>query len=324
MNLITAFITGLLAGGLSCLAVQGGLLAAVLAQDEENQILTHSRSHSALAILSFLTAKLTAYTLLGLLLGLLGSVFQLSISTRVFLQILVVIFMTGSALNLLEIHPVFRYFVIQPPRFLTRLVRNGSKSRSLFAPAFLGALTIFIPCGTTQAMMAAAIATGRPLSAAAIMFAFVLGTSPVFFGLSFLAAKLGESLKQRFMQVAAIAILLLAVFNLQSALALAGVNIFPVSSSSASLPVNEATITIGRGGYSPNTFTVKAGSQVTLHLKNIGGGGCAAAFTIPKFNIQKLVPEGQSLTVTFTAPPAPGDVSFTCSMGMYRGVIKVI
>ena len=39
MNLLAVFLTGLLAGGLSCLAVQGGLLAATLAQSEEEKII---------------------------------------------------------------------------------------------------------------------------------------------------------------------------------------------------------------------------------------------------------------------------------------------
>lgn len=78
------------------------------------------------------------------------------------MQVFVAIFMIGTALNILNVHPIFRYFVIQPPKFLTRLVRNQSKSKSLFAPTLLGAFTVLIPCGTTQAMMALAIGYGNP------------------------------------------------------------------------------------------------------------------------------------------------------------------
>ena len=38
INLWTIFITGLVTGGLSCLAVQGGLLAATIAQNEEEKL----------------------------------------------------------------------------------------------------------------------------------------------------------------------------------------------------------------------------------------------------------------------------------------------
>jgi plastocyanin domain-containing protein len=69
---------------------------------------------------------------------------------------------------------------------------------------------------------------------------------------------------------------------------------------------------------------VKKGSQVSLHLKNSGGGGCIQAFTIPSLGIQKIVPIGSTETIRFTAPSQPGELTFMCSMGMYRGVINVI
>jgi hypothetical protein len=67
-----------------------------------------------------------------MLLGWLGSFFQLSISLKVILQIAVAIFMLGTAANILELHPIFRYFIIQPPKFLTRLVRKQSKSKDCY------------------------------------------------------------------------------------------------------------------------------------------------------------------------------------------------
>src|SRR6266496_6600572 len=108
---VVAFITGLTTGGLSCLAVQGGLLASSLAhqieQDYAEQVAygkTHRRvkakapvhSNSALPIFLFLVAKITAYTLLGALLGLLGSYLTLSPTVRAFLMIVIAIFMLGN------------------------------------------------------------------------------------------------------------------------------------------------------------------------------------------------------------------------------------
>lgn len=344
-NLIGIFLTGLFTGGLTCLAVQGGLLAATIAQREEEKLKAKAGSGNAIPILSFLGAKLIAYTIFGFLLGWLGSLFQLSLGTQTILQFAVAIFMVGTALNILNVHPIFRYFVIQPPRFLTRLVRKQSKSSDVFAPALLGAFTVFIPCGTTQAMMALAIASGNPLYGAAILFAFVLGTSPIFFLLGYFATKLGDALHQQFMQFAAYAIILLAVFNANNALALTGSNFTleniwrgfwctisfcdnaafgVVTAQAASEAANEASISIEAVGYNPNNVTVKAGSEITLHLTNNGGGGCTQAFTIPSLGIRKIVPLGTSDTLTFTAPSEPQQLAFMCSMGMFRGVIQVI
>ena len=175
---ILAFITGLTTGGLSCLAVQGGLLAGSLAQQIEQDVLNAPRcresgqgspaprTNTALPIALFLLAKLVAYTLLGALLGLLGSFLTLSPVTRAVLMIAIGVFMVGNALRMLNVHPIFRYFAIEPPRFITRYIRRTAKrGTELFTPLFLGALTVLIPCGVTQAMMAAALGTGNPAPA---------------------------------------------------------------------------------------------------------------------------------------------------------------
>jgi sulfite exporter TauE/SafE len=339
-NLLTVFLTGLLAGGLSCMAVQGGLLMATLAQSEEEKLKHKLKGGNAIPIIVFLISKLIAYTALGFLLGSLGSVFQITVQIRIILLFVVAIFMVGTALNILEVHPIFRYFVIQPPRFLTRLVRKQSKSQAVFAPAILGAFTIFIPCGTTQAMMALAVASGSPLLGAATLFAFVLGTSPVFFILGYFATKLGDMFQQKFMRLAAYAIIILAIFNINNAVALTGSQftlenigrnvwcVFTICevSGSASLPQvnNNPIITIRSLGYNPNIITVKAGAQVKMKITNVDGTSCVQALTIPSLGIQKVVAPGTSGEIDFTAPNSPTQIPFMCTMGMFRGVINVI
>lgn len=342
-NLLTVFTTGLLTGGLTCMAVQGGLLAATMAQRaQKNYELGIRNNGEVLPILSFLIAKLIAYTILGFFLGWFGSFFQLSITTQVVLQVIVAVFMIGTALNILDAHPIFRYFIIQPPKFIAKLIRNESKSSNAFAPILLGLLTVLIPCGTTQAMMALAIASGKPILGATIMFVFVLGTSPVFFLLGYFATRLTGTLHVTFMRVAAYAIILLAVFNINNSIALTGSSLTidnlaknvwctvsfctqsPILAAKIDAPVTEAIISIDERGYSPDTITVKRGSNITLRFNNSGGGGCAQAFAIPTLGIQKIIALGNTDSVTFTAPEKPGDIPFMCSMGMYRGTIRVI
>jgi len=325
INLFTIFVTGLFTGGLTCLAVQGGLLTATLAQRHGKQFVDDARkSDKILPITSFILAKLAAYTVLGFLLGWLGSIFQLSLPIKVAMQFAVVVFMLGTALNILEVHPIFRYFVIQPPKFLASLVRNQSKRTDLFAPVFLGAFTVFIPCGTTQAMMALAVASGNPILGATILFVFVLGTSPLFFTLGYFVSKLGERLHTQFMQLTAVVLILLAAYNFYGALSLTGYS-FDSSAQTTNLTVTEnPTVTFEEFGYSPSSITVKSNSNVSLKLDNKSGAGCVQAFTIPKLGIQKIVPLGSSSTVSFRAPVEKGALPFMCSMGMYRGVINVI
>ncbi|MEK7092216.1 MAG: sulfite exporter TauE/SafE family protein, partial [Patescibacteria group bacterium] len=196
VNLWVILLTGLTVGGLTCLAVQGGLLTSVIAAREEEEIEEGiNRKSPILPTLAFLSAKLVAYTALGFVLGAFGGAIGISQTAQIIMQFVAGLYMVVVALNLLNVHPIFRYALIQPPKFLTRKVRNQSKSKELFAPAFLGAMTIFIPCGTTLAMEALAISSANAFMGAAIMAAFVLGTTPLFFGVGWLTSILGDNFR---------------------------------------------------------------------------------------------------------------------------------
>src|SRR5207248_7068000 len=179
-SLLVVFLTGLFAGGLTCLAIQGGLLATAVAQRVDEDVPgTGVLAGKAAPILMFVGAKLVAYTVLGALLGLFGSFIELTPTLQGWLQIAMGLIMVGVAGQLLNLHPVSRYFSLQPPKAIQRLIRRESRSGRLMTPALLGALTVFIPCGTTQAMMLVAMASGSPVSGALVLVAFVLATIPL-------------------------------------------------------------------------------------------------------------------------------------------------
>ena len=357
-QLIVAFITGLTTGGLSCLAVQGGLLASSLEQQLEQQLdqqveqeiaLRRARgsgtkqirflAHPRLAapLLLFLAAKLTAYTLLGFLLGALGSVLQLNTVTRAILLIAVGIFMLGNALRMFNVHPIFRYFAIEPPKFITRYIRRKSKNGdSFFAPLFLGALTVFIPCGVTQAMMAVAVGSGNALTGAALMFAFILGTSPVFFVVSYLAMQLGARLEKWFMRFVGVMILVLGLVSVNSGLTLMGSPLSVTNmlqsaktaqtslASTASIPASDGVslyLSAGNSGYSPRLLHAKANTPVTLTLVTDKTYSCSRSFVIPALGVEQLLPETGSVAISIPAQSHGTVMPFTCSMGMYTGQI---
>jgi sulfite exporter TauE/SafE len=354
---LVAFLTGLTTGGLSCLAVQGGLLASSLEQQLEEQLdrqieeqiaahrkNRHNRakraviSHPRLAlpILLFLAAKLTVYTLLGLLLGALGSVLQLNSITRAILLIAVGIFMLGNALRMLNVHPIFKYFAIQPPRFITSYIRRKAKNaNNPFTPLFLGALTIFIPCGVTQAMMAVAISSGNALQGAALMFAFTLGTSPVFFTIAYLAMKLGSRLEKWFMRLVALVILVLGLVSINSGLTLMGspfsltamaqnLKSQPLQKAVADLPPSDGKnlfLGVENDGYYPQVLHAQAGVSISLSLVTNNTFSCSRAFVIPSLGVEKLLPSTGTESISIP-PQASGSVlRFSCSMGMYSGEI---
>jgi sulfite exporter TauE/SafE len=316
-NLWLAFITGLTTGGISCFAVQGGLLASALTEENKKK-----------STLIFLGAKLIAYTLLGFLLGFLGSSLNISPKTQGTLQILIGVFMIATAGRLLNIHPIFRYFVIQPPKFILRLMRNQAQAKSIFTPAFLGILTVLIPCGVTQAMMLYAIGTSSPLWGAGILFAFVLGTSPVFFAIGIASSELFK--KKAFNYIAAAFIFVIGIVSINSGQILRGSvhtlqNYYQVAfgRQQTSKVGNVVNIEITNKGYKSDVNTLKLGVPVKLILKTSNVTSCARAFTIPDLNYFKILPATGTETVEFT-PNKLGNMTYTCSMGMYSGSFNVI
>ncbi|HRK90341.1 MAG TPA: sulfite exporter TauE/SafE family protein [Anaerolineales bacterium] len=343
-QIIVAFFTGLTTGGLSCLAVQGGLLASSLARQIEQDYVEQTaqnkkkqkasiRTNSALPIALFLLSKLVAYTLLGALLGWLGSYLTFSPMTRALLMIAIGIFMVGNALRMFNVHPIFRYFSIEPPKFITRYIRKTAKGTDTATPLFLGFLTVFIPCGVTQAMMATALGTGSVAMGAVLMFAFTLGTSPVFFIVAYLTTELGAKLEKFFMRFVAVLVLILGFVTLDSGLNLMGSplslqnltrNWFPSQAEAnpvADSAQGEIILNVQNGGYFPATLKVPAGQDFTLNLVTDQTYSCARDFVIPALNFYKLLPDTGTVQVTIPAQKAGSTIFFTCSMGMYTGQI---
>lgn len=338
------FLTGLTVGGVSCMAVQGGLLASTIAAREEEDIRAGvQHKHNIWPTLAFLTTKFIVYVILGFILGEFGSALSLSDSARVVMQIAAALYMIVVALNLLNVHPIFRYAIIQPPRFLSKLVRNQSKSKDLFAPAFLGAMTIFIPCGTTLAMEALAISSGKPFVGAGIMGAFILGTSPLFLGLGFLTTILGDAFRTKFLKFAGVGVLYLGITSLNGALVLAGSPVTlqtiadnsPVQidlsggaaeKQSAGAPAangaQEVNIQALANGYSPNYVQIKAGAPVKLNLIAGPRLGCTSQFRIPSLGISRSLTPNTTTTIEFT--PSKGKIIGTCAMGMFYVTMEAV
>ncbi|MDQ3098135.1 MAG: sulfite exporter TauE/SafE family protein [bacterium] len=344
MSLWAIFITGLTIGGLSCVAVQGGLLASVIAARNEDDLEKDTTTkHSIWPIVAFIGSKLIAYIILGFFLGLFGSILQITDTIRIIMQIVAATYMFAVALHLMDVHPLFRYVIIQPPRFLTKRIRNQAKSKELFAPALLGLMTIFIPCGTTLAVEVLAISSGNPLQGAATMGVFVLGTLPLFFGIGYLTTKLGDSLRRYFFQFAALILVYLSITTFDSALVLAGspfalsslpnpfsaiMNTSPqIAISATTVPTTNGIQTVNiearSNGYFPGIVQVKQGVPVRMNLTTLNNYSCSSMIIIPKLGIRKELPPTGTETIEFT-PTEKGQLVWTCSMGMYRGIMEVV
>jgi uncharacterized protein len=338
-EIIAAFITGLTAGGLSCMAVQGGLLAGSLANQIEDNIRNGlPRKHKLVnPILIFLTTKLIAYTLLGFGLGWIGNLFQFSPITRAMLQIAIGIFMVGNALRMLNVHPVFRFFNFEPPQFIRKAIRRISKKEDdWMTPMVLGLMTIFIPCGITQSIMSLAMAGANPLFGAALMFAYTIGTTPLFFAVAYFASQLGARLEKGLTVFVAVVLLVLGLVSIYS-----GGNLLPSPLLKAATqnevllnkPINplikpepqqtgnNLTINVVDYGFQPNKLNARANEGISLRLVTNKTVSCSRAFVIPSLNVGVILPETGEKTLKLSPQPAGTVLKFTCSMGMYSGEI---
>ncbi|MCA9373084.1 sulfite exporter TauE/SafE family protein [Candidatus Woesebacteria bacterium] len=351
MNLLLIFLTGLTTGGLACVALQGGLLTSMIAnqaagsQTKRKKMITLAgvefASDDLLSIAMFLTAKLLSHAVLGLFLGLLGSAITLSLNIRLMFQVFTALFMLGTAMNLLQVHPIFRFLSFQPPKFISRYIRNTSKSQAIFAPGLLGFLTIFIPCGVTQAMEVLAVNTASPIQGALIMSAFVLGTFPLFSIIGFVLTKLSESWHSIFNKVAAISLVALALYSFNGVAIVLdspfsfqnltqGIRTQLPNSNGADSTIAQANsgtqavkINIFNSGYSPNDVTVKQNIPVELTLESKDAYSCALSFILNEFGISAFLKPTDRQVFTFT-PTKKGNFTFACSMGMYTGTFRVI
>ncbi|MFH0942798.1 MAG: sulfite exporter TauE/SafE family protein [Candidatus Beckwithbacteria bacterium] len=319
MNFLPIFLTGLTTGGLSCLAVQGGLLVSLIAN-------LKAKPGNKLPVFMFLLSKTIVYTLLGFLLGLFGSKISLSPTSAAIFQIFSAFFMFGTAMNLLNLHPIFRYLTITPPKFVRRLLKNNTKSEAMFTPLILGALTVLIPCGVTQAMEVLAINSASPIQGALTLLFFVLGTAPLFvlFGVS--AARFSSAWQVQFSRVASVLLIGFSLYILNSSLILfnSPLTFATLTRSVTTSPViNQVTININNSGYTPKYFRVKVNQPVQLTLTSNNVHSCTLSFIFKAFNIRVLLQPTDSQTFTFT-PTKTGRYTYSCSMGMYSGTMEVV
>ena len=329
------FLTGLSIGGLSCLAVQGGLLATAIMKREK---LLHGSTAlpgigaRLLPVAQFLVAKSIAYTALGAVLGFFGS--KIPMRVQGWLLIAVGVFMIIVVLQMFDVHPFFRRFAFQPPKRVQRLIRSQAKRGGASGPVMLGAMTVLIPCGVTVAMEGLAMASESPLRGALIMLVFTLGTAPMFLLLGFVATNLSKGAYRIFQPVAALLVISVSLVTILGGMRLLGSTIGMGGSGSAateasilgepeSATLQEASIQAETGAYTPNVVKLRSGIPTRLSLTTENNVGCTRAFTIPSLGIEKMLPATGSEVVELP-PMDPGKVVFTCSMGMYSGVFDVV
>lgn len=332
-------LIGLVAGTSSCLAVTGGLLLSLAAKHNElHQAETPWQKFKPL--LSFNIGRLAGYFVFGGIVGLIGTSITLSTRMTGYMSIIVALIMLYLALTILQVIPKGS-FPIRPPKRFSHWIASLSESEHPAAPFALGGLTFFLPCGFTQSLQLAALASGSFLTGALTMFIFALGTLPSLLGISAISSTAKGTFSRMFLRFSGALVLVLALWNLNSGLLLTGVDAASILTSSFkndSTTVyagNDPNVTqtadgqqiinmrVTSYGYEPSSFTIEAGKPTWVYAKaDRGISGCTSVLTAPDFGLTQYLQEGQENKLGPIKNPTK-DFILTCSMGMVRAKVRV-
>ena len=322
-------VLGLVAAFSTCLAVSGGLLLGVSARYNEQHPHATKRQ-KLLPHLYFNVGRIVSYTILGGLVGLIGSAFALSSWTMGILTLVASVLMVVMGVQLLGIFPWLNRFQIKMPKFIAHKIydqheqgKSGSWRSFLF-----GAATFFLPCGFTQALQLYVLSKGDPTVGALTMLVFSLGTLPSLLSIGLLTTFTKGTVQRYVTTFSAVLIIVLGVYNLPSGLTLVGAATVdvPVVDAPPVLLDDVQVISMAVNGYdyAPNSFTLKKGVPVEWRIDGKNARGCAKIITAPKLGVTERL-NSDSVTIIRFTPTAAGSVQFTCTMGMAGpGVFTVV
>ena len=340
-SLPVVFLIGITAGVSTCMALVGGLVLGASARFAEKHpnatTLQKFKPH-----LFFNLGRIISYFILGGIIGFAGSFFQLSTSVLGILTISVGMVMLLLGAQLIEIFPILKGITFTLPKSISRFLGIKEQSEKEYShknSMIAGAMTFFLPCGFTQAIQLYAISSGSPVTGALALGTFALGTAPGLLGVGGLTAIVKGTAARLFFRTAGIVVILLAIFNISNGYNLTGFNagdiltffgppenVTAVNGADPNVVLKNGvqivSMTQDGSGYHPNSFTIKKGVPVRWIINSTEPYSCAASIVMQKYNIRQSLRAGENV-IEFT-PTETGALTFTCSMGMYRGTFNVV
>ncbi|MDF2675342.1 MAG: heavy metal transport/detoxification protein [Clostridiales bacterium] len=327
------FVVGVLTS-IHCVGMCGGIMLSQsvnLSSDTNNSGLLNKLEAIRPAFL-YNVGRVISYTLLGGIVGALGSVLSLTTQMQAALQIFAGIFMIIMGLNMSGFK-FFRKFHIKLPWSTCSIKRKSN------APFIVGLLNGFMPCGPLQTMQIYALGTGSAFKGSMSMFIFALGTVPLMLTFGVLSGLLSKGYTKKLLKFGGIFIVVLGLIMGQRGLSLAGINIAPITSAAAgsknttpsqnsiTMPKIEngfqiLNMTADGRGYSPNVLYVQKGIPVKWVIDGKQITSCNNEIVATSKKIKQKLKSGEN-TIEFT-PEETGNINFSCWMGMIRGVIRVV
>ena len=323
------FVIGLLTS-IHCVAMCGGINLSQCTSYQRAE-LSGNKLPNFRPSIQYNLGRVVSYTVIGGIVGALGSVISFSGTAKGFVAIAAGVFMVIMGLNMLNLFPWLRKFNPRMPKLFAVKINEQKKSNR---PLYVGLLNGLMPCGPLQAMQLYALSTGDPFKGAMSMLLFSLGTVPLMFGLGAVSSILTQKFTHKMMTVSAGLVVTLGIFMFSNGMALSG---FAMPFTSNALTnydspeygaaaeiidgVQIVTTTLSSGEYEP--IKVQAGIPVQWNIQAEPGSinGCNNRIIIPEYNIEKKLEPGDNV-IEFT-PDESGTIPYSCWMGMIRSQISV-
>lgn len=322
-------IIGLLTS-VHCVAMCGGIcLSQCVPSNTADKGSAIKRSALRPSIL-YNVGRVISYTVIGGIVGAIGSVVSFSGPLKGLVQILAGVFMVIMGLNMLNLFPWLRRFNLRMPKVFANKINAQKRSNS---PFYIGLLNGLMPCGPLQAMQLYALSTGSPLKGAMSMLLFSIGTVPLMFAFGALSSLLSKKFTHKMMSVSAVLVVILGIFMLNNGATLSGILIPSITSSAQNNNSNSniakvedgiqtVTTKLTSGRYEP--IVVQKGIPVKwiIQAKDSDINGCNNSIVVPKYNLTYDLKAGDNV-IEFT-PTESGTFSYSCWMGMIRSKIRVV
>lgn len=326
LSLTVVFILGLVASVSTCMATSGALFLSTIGKLNSKQL---SFKENLLPGLSFNIGRVLSYGFFGLIFGFLGKSIVQNFQLGAFFMGFLALFMIVIGLDMARIVSLAKLFNFGFTKSLFRrlegkLIKNPKKT------AFsLGAITYLLPCGFTQAVQLYAIGLADPWKSSLVMMIFALGTTPALLAIGTASSFTKSPFYTLFSKAMGVLVLIVGISYATNSLALYGINFDLTKTLSSDIKnvslkngVQEATMTVDEYGYSPSSFTVKKDVPVSWVVKGKNVFGCQGSLQAPVIGLRTTLSSGENV-FTFT-PKEKGLITFSCSMGMFRGNFLVI
>ena len=311
------FVVGLLTS-VHCIAMCGGinLSQSVLSAKNDGSVVKSN--------LYYNIGRVISYTLIGGIVGWVGSIITLNGALKGAILMIAGIIMLTMAVNMLGVFSFLRKFSIRIPKKLATKLNQSKKGKSSF---YIGLVNGLMPCGPLQSMQIYALSTGSFVGGAFSMFLFSLGTVPLMFGFGAISSKLNKKFASRMMTVSAIIIFILGLGMLRNGFSLSGISIPSIMKNYENQAVivddhQEVTTEVDYGSYEALTVKKDIPVKWNIHVPEGKLNGCNGKIIVEEFDIELKLQEGDNL-IEFT-PTKTGKFVYSCWMGMIVSYIYVV